>query len=96
MFEMLALLSLETPSLSEVLAREVGRSVAHATLVMDRPSGFSDMPDGRRAYHWHKAAWAEAPGAACSYTVYATNPGGEPYALAAWEIVEIEPSAPGC
>ena len=40
-----------TPTLSEALAREVGRSVAHATLIANPPSGYSDMADGRRAYY---------------------------------------------
>ena len=95
MLELLLAFPSHTASLSDELAREVGRTVAHATLAIGRPSGFYDMADGRRAYQWHKAAWAGGAGPRCSYTVYAENY-GQPHALAAWNIVAIEPSAPGC
>ena len=92
---LLGFFSLSTPGLSEALAQEIGRTVAHATLLMGQPDGFSDMVDGQRAYHWHKAPWAGGSGPACSSTAYAVLD-GEPQALAAWNVVAIEPSAPGC
>ena len=84
-----------TPSLSEALAREVGRSVAHATVAAGPPNSYSDMADGRRAYYWRKASSGVPRGPKCTFTVYAVLD-GRPDALAAWEIVMVEPSPSDC
>jgi hypothetical protein len=92
---LLTLLAAPVVTRSEVLAQEIGHTVAHATLVMDRPEGFRDLADGRRVFYWHKRALGSEDGPRCRYTAYATND-GMPNALAAWIVVATEASAPGC
>ena len=79
----------------DLLAREVGRSIAHATLIAGPPKGFVDLTDGRRAFYWERSTLVPQGGPRCIYTLYATNT-GEPRSLPAWRIVGIEPPFPEC
>ena len=79
----------------DLMAREVGSSVAHVTLVAGPPDGFADMPDGSRAFYCQDQALAPRGGALCTFTLYATS-NGQPSILAAWKVVAIEPPTPGC
>jgi hypothetical protein len=80
---------------SELLRREIGRSVAHATLVAGRPQASYDLPDGRRAFQWEDWSLVPRGGPRCTYTAFAVSTGHRNM-LAAWHIVEIGNPAPGC
>ena len=79
----------------DLMAREVGRSVAHATLSAGPPDGFSNLPDGDRAYHWQMPALIPRGGPQCTFTLYASND-GQRNILAGWKVIAIEPPAPEC
>jgi hypothetical protein len=82
-------------STSQALRGEVGRSVAHAQLVAGSPDSFHDLPDGRRAFQWHKWEVSSQGGPQCLYTAYAVLDGQE-HSLAAWEIVDVDVDGAGC
>jgi hypothetical protein len=82
-------------STSEALREEIGDSVAHAQLIAGSPHSFYDLPDGRRAFQWHKWEWTSQGGPRCLYTAYA-NLEGEENSLAAWRIVEVDVEGDGC
>ena len=79
----------------DLLSEEVGRTVADVTLVAGQPHSFADMPDGRRAFRWQRPSLVPTGGPVCFYTLYAVLD-GRPLSLAAWDVVEIDPSSPGC
>ena len=79
----------------DLLAREVGRTIADVTLVAGPPTWVADMPDGRRAFRWERWSLVPRGGPRCLYTLHAARE-GRPESLAAWRVVAIEPPAPGC
>lgn len=79
----------------DLFEREVGRTIADATLVAGLPHSVADMPDGRRAFRWERWSLNPRGGIRCKYTLVAERK-GRPESLAAWHVVEIEPAAPGC
>ena len=79
----------------DLLRDEVGRTVAHVTLVAGPPHSYADLPDGRRAFRWQRPALVPRGGPICFYTLYAVLD-GRPLSLAAWDVVAIEPPSPGC
>ena len=79
----------------ELLSREIGRTIADVTLVAGPPQSSADLPDGRRAFHFQRPSLVPTGGPVCLYTVYATL-SGRPLSLAAWDVVAVDPPAPGC
>jgi hypothetical protein len=80
---------------TEALRAEIGRSVAHAQLVAGSPDSFHDLPDGRRAFQWHKWEVSRHASPQCLYTAYAVLD-GQKHSLAAWEIVDVDVDGAGC
>lgn len=80
---------------SDALRGEIGRSVAHAQLVMGSPDSVHDLPDGRRAFQWHKWEVSSEAGPHCLYTTDAVLEGQE-HSLAAWKIVEVNVDGADC
>ncbi len=79
----------------DLMARELGMSIAHATLIAGTPDGFSDIGPGQRSYYWVRPALSPRGGPNCTFVLHAEN-AREPKVLAAWTVVDIEPPAPGC
>ena len=79
----------------QLLSREIGRTIADVTLVAGAPQSSADLPDGRRAFHFQRPSLVPTGGPVCLYTVYATL-SGRPLSLAAWDVVAVDPPAPGC
>ena len=80
-----------------LMQREVGRSVAHATVIAGPPKGWSDLPDGRRAFVWELPALVATSPQRCVYTLTAVlKRSGEPNALAAWRVVGMVEPPPEC
>jgi hypothetical protein len=81
---------------SGLLRGELGRSVAHATLVAGSPDHAYDLPDGRRAFVFRLPVLVPTAPQRCPYTLYAEQVRGERNSLAAWRVVEVVPPAAGC
>lgn len=77
----------------QVLQAEVGRSVAHATLVAGPPLAYHDLPDGQRVFEWDRWALVAQGGPRCRYSAY-TVLLSQPHSLAAWRIKAIEENCP--
>ena len=82
-------------STTQALRGEIGDSVAHAQLVAGSPHSFYDLPDGRRAFQWHKWEFTSQGGPRCLYTAYAELHGQE-HILAAWRNVVVDVEGDGC
>jgi hypothetical protein len=84
-----------TPYASSLMfGREIGNSIAHATVVAGAPDSVQDLADGRRAYRWQRPSLVPFGGPLCVYTIVAVSEGRRE-SLAAWRIVEME-KPPGC
>lgn len=94
-FSALALTGCVSASTHGMLAREVGGTIADATLVAGPPDSWSDLPDGGRAFVWELPVLVATSPERCLYTLYAVLE-GRPDSLAAWRVVDIEPPAPSC
>jgi hypothetical protein len=90
----MALAGCGTPyTTAEVMKREVGHSVAFATLPAGNPDFTYDLPDGQRAFEWHLPRLVAEGGGNCVFTAHATLI-GEPQSLAAWQIQSVETQGP--
>ena len=81
------------PHYRELMRREVGHSVAFATLPAGNPDVAYDLPDGQRAFEWRLPRLVPEGGGNCVYTARATL-NGEPQSLAAWQIESVEAQGP--
>jgi hypothetical protein len=94
-FSVLMLSGCVSATTHEMLSREVGRTIADATLVAGPPDSWADMPDGSRAFVWELPVLVPTSPERCLYTLYAVLE-GRPESLAAWRVVAIDPPAPSC
>ena len=91
----LAIAGCSTGSQWREFHEELGRTIAHVTLVAGLPHRVADLPDGRRIYQWERAHLVPRGGGPCTYTLYAVRE-GRPQSLAAWRVIGIEYPEPGC
>jgi hypothetical protein len=90
----IALAGCGTPyTTAELMRREVGHSVAYATLMAGNPDFAYDLPDGQRAFEWRLPRLVPEGGGECVYTARAAL-NGEPQSLAAWQIHSVEAQGP--
>jgi hypothetical protein len=91
----LALAGCTSTTTHDLLEREVGRTIADATLVTGPPQFVADLPDGSRRYRWERWSLVPRGGPRCLYTLVAVRE-GRPESLAAWRVIAVDPPAPGC